>query len=234
MGLVIRLRVIAPDQVIADPECEYSKNILPARARFLAPDAASSWLCGGLNEFVVTSDMRRAAESSLLAIRTKKGALPPGWSGHGFGECVDIGTKATAKNLGFPIRSGWKRQLDDWMAARGWYCHRTDHLTNKEQHHYNFLGHKGGGFLRKGEPTTGNALERKLQSLYTFKLSKKDIQWDLKKLGFYSGEIDGIIGPLSKQAVKAFQRAWGLKSDGDPGPVTQRCLSFVAAEIVTV
>lgn len=48
----------------------------------------------------------------------------------------------------------------------------------------------------------------------------RDIQRALKRTGFYSGSIDGKIGPKTKEAIKAFQKSKGLKVDGVVGPKT--------------
>ena len=48
----------------------------------------------------------------------------------------------------------------------------------------------------------------------------KEIQTALTKAGFYSGQIDGKIGPKTKKAVENFQKAKGLKVDGKVGPKT--------------
>lgn len=40
------------------------------------------------------------------------------------------------------------------------------------------------------------------------------VQLALKNAGFYDGEIDGKLGPLTKGAVREFQRAHGLQVDG--------------------
>ena len=50
--------------------------------------------------------------------------------------------------------------------------------------------------------------------------SKKEIQLALHNAGFYEGEIDGKIGPVSKRAIEEFQKANGLKVDGKVGPQT--------------
>jgi len=49
---------------------------------------------------------------------------------------------------------------------------------------------------------------------------KKQIQIALQKADFYEGKIDGKIGPKTKEAIKAFQKAKGLKIDGDVGAQT--------------
>jgi len=48
----------------------------------------------------------------------------------------------------------------------------------------------------------------------------KEIQIALKAAGFYTGAIDGKIGPKSKKAIEEFQSAKGLKVDGKVGPKT--------------
>ena len=53
-----------------------------------------------------------------------------------------------------------------------------------------------------------------------FKPSPIDIQTALKNAGFYSGVVDGKIGPKTKKAIEAFQKANNLKADGKIGPKT--------------
>ena len=53
------------------------------------------------------------------------------------------------------------------------------------------------------------------------KLSRnKDIQTALKAANFYTGNIDGKIGPKTKRAIVEFQKAKGLKADGKVGSKT--------------
>lgn len=49
---------------------------------------------------------------------------------------------------------------------------------------------------------------------------QQKIQVALKNAGFYTGAIDGKIGPASRKAVEAFQKQNGLKVDGKVGPKT--------------
>jgi peptidoglycan hydrolase-like protein with peptidoglycan-binding domain len=49
---------------------------------------------------------------------------------------------------------------------------------------------------------------------------EKMIQQALKNLGLYTGDIDGSIGPKTKEAIKEFQSKNNLTSDGKVGPKT--------------
>lgn len=49
----------------------------------------------------------------------------------------------------------------------------------------------------------------------------REVQRQLARLGYYDGPVDGIAGPLLRNAVRAFQRAEGLEPDGVAGPVTR-------------
>ncbi len=47
-----------------------------------------------------------------------------------------------------------------------------------------------------------------------------EVQTRLKKWGYYTGNVDGINGPLTISAVKRFQKKYGLTQDGIVGPLT--------------
>lgn len=52
-----------------------------------------------------------------------------------------------------------------------------------------------------------------------------EIQTALKNAGFYTGNVDGKLGPKSKKAIEDFQSANGLKADGKVGAKTWEALS---------
>ncbi len=54
----------------------------------------------------------------------------------------------------------------------------------------------------------------------------KQIQQKLKDLGYYYGNIDGILGSQSVTAIKNFQRDYGLAVDGIVGPNTLKALGL--------
>ncbi|MFN2538228.1 MAG: N-acetylmuramoyl-L-alanine amidase [Mycobacteriales bacterium] len=50
------------------------------------------------------------------------------------------------------------------------------------------------------------------------------LQERLAELGFDTGRVDGVFGLQTEAALKAFQREYGLRSDGVCGPATLRAL----------
>ncbi|WP_446920322.1 peptidoglycan-binding domain-containing protein, partial [Klebsiella pneumoniae] len=53
------------------------------------------------------------------------------------------------------------------------------------------------------------------------------LQQQLNRRGFDSGEPDGIVGPATRSAIRAFQQARGLVSDGHPGQEVLDALGVV-------
>lgn len=55
-----------------------------------------------------------------------------------------------------------------------------------------------------------------------------DLQYRLQVLGYYPDRLDGIYGSKTAQAVRSFQRDYGLKVDGITGPQTWQVLKKVS------
>ena len=227
----IELSYLDLDEVLGIYTISGHKGRLPDRMRWLHPDAAESFE-DDLAPFVVCSDMLRSPEASLRAIKNKKGALPPGWSGHGYGWCIDIDKKATMKNIGLKT----KAELDAWMAERGWYCHRRDSKSGFEDWHYNYFGADFAKWVKPTDKRTSTGLERMLKAQYGFlwKMDLRGVQAALKQLSLYGGLVDGKKGPLTKEAIEAFQRTWNLTVDGKAGAKTKRTLGFITAQRILV
>jgi peptidoglycan hydrolase-like protein with peptidoglycan-binding domain len=64
-------------------------------------------------------------------------------------------------------------------------------------------------------------------------MSIKEIQTALKKLGYYTGKVDGITGSKTKAAIQKFQKANKLSADGVVGPTTKSKLVAAAAKSST-
>ena len=58
-----------------------------------------------------------------------------------------------------------------------------------------------------------------------YKPTSKEIQTALKNAGYYTGEVDGKIGPLTKKSIKEFQAANNLEADSKVGSKTWAVLS---------
>jgi len=75
---------------------------------------------------------------------------------------------------------------------------------------------------------TPTAEETKLEPLPPpgpYKPTATEIQAALKNAGYYTGAVDGKIGPLSRKAIEDFQKANGLAADGKVGSKTWAVLS---------
>ena len=62
--------------------------------------------------------------------------------------------------------------------------------------------------------------EEQAQKQHDAEAGEAEMQQLLKKLGFFSGEVDGKFGPVSEAALRAFQRAYDLEVDGVVGTET--------------
>lgn len=56
-------------------------------------------------------------------------------------------------------------------------------------------------------------------------VTTQKIQEALKNANFYTGKVDGVLGPKTKAAIKEFQSNSGLTPDGKVGPKTWQKLS---------
>jgi len=195
---------------------------MPPRMRFLHPDAAAAFT--KIAPWVVVSDMFRSPESSLQAVREGRGARSPGYSAHNYGLAIDVDIPLSMKNLGVKT----KQAFDGEMAQHGFYCHRRDHVIAFEAWHFNYLGVNAAvaGAL------TSDEVEAKIVTLYGkfLRPDEHTCQRMLAKLKLYDGEIDGLIGPRSREAIRAFERTWGLNVDGVLDAKTRRTLAYVTCE----
>jgi len=82
--------------------------------------------------------------------------------------------------------------------------------------------------LEKAQYVTLNSDDQKIgykESETPQEIPIKQVQLALKKAGFYKGDIDGKQGPRTKEAIRVFQKARGLKVDGVVGKTTWAALN---------
>lgn len=210
-----------------------SKNEFPKSMALLHPEAAEGFaaLQRWLGMRVRVSDMFRTAEQSLQARVEKAGVQPPGYSLHNYGLAIDIDTDAMLKTL---LVS--KPRLDTVFSQVGWWCHRKDGARGSEDWHYNWLGPDAPKHLAGSARSTNTSAagDSKIRSIYGtgLTLEPKEMQEALAAMRMYGGEIDGAIGPRTREALKVFQRAWKLPDTGEMDPKTERTLAYVSAKVV--
>lgn len=69
-----------------------------------------------------------------------------------------------------------------------------------------------------GAPATVVAVAK--DDLIRVNTTPEKVQRALKNAGYYTGKIDGKVGPGTKAAIVAFQKAQGLRADGVIGKKT--------------
>ncbi len=75
------------------------------------------------------------------------------------------------------------------------------------------------------KPAQNTSLDPILPPAGPYKPTSNEIQTALKNAGFYTGAVDGKIGPNTKKAITEFQKSQGLVVDGKVGPKTWGVLS---------
>jgi peptidoglycan hydrolase-like protein with peptidoglycan-binding domain len=76
-----------------------------------------------------------------------------------------------------------------------------------------------------GRPLLG----RRLMTRGAMGLDVAGLQFLLARRGLYGGPVDGVMGPRTERALRAFQRRAGLFADGVAGPATLSALTRSAA-----
>jgi hypothetical protein len=209
---------------------------MPSRACLLHPVAAASFeelekISGGL----IYSDIYRSPAESLIARRQKTGVQPPGYSAHNFGMAVDIALEETIHKFGWDYPG-----LVAFMESYGWYCHRRDLRSGaSESWHFNYIGTNEAAkkYLRlaneRAPRTWSQPIEQLIQDMYgnAFVLSIPQVQQLLRFIRMYNGAIDGVLGPLTQEAIKVFRRAWGLPLGSGIDAMLMRTLYIVSAPL---
>ena len=186
------------------------------------------------------SDIHRTAESSLQAVKANRGAKSPGSSGHNYGFSLDHdldGNRKRLIDLGYNEfkKKDWKFDYDVMLQDFGFYCHRLDHKLGFEAWHYNHLEPFYTRFFESSR--SSSALEQKIMDAYGWHwlmMRPIDIQLGLQRVGLYKGELDGEIGPRSKESIAAFKRTWNLGNNSTMDISFKRTLAYVSSEEVLV
>lgn len=232
----MELRLVAAPHKKIRSHYRNGKPGFPARMAFLHPDVLPSFveMQEACDWNIVLTDIWRASLVSLNrkypdAKPMRRTVQPPAWSAHGYGFAIDIDTAPTLKRMKCS-----KRELDEFMAAHGFHCHRRDHRRGSEDFHFNGLVLPGQDWMRYASKTrTSPAVEQMIRATYGkyWRMTANQKQRCLKFLKLYPGEIDSVFGPWSKTAARSFQKAWRLRADGIIGPDTGRLLQFRCAEL---
>lgn len=172
-------------------------------------------------------DRKAAYESTSWGLGQVMGAH---WKKLGFASVEQLVAMADSVDGQIDIMARYiqKFGLVDELQEKGWKsfasqyngpAYKKNRYDTKMAAAYAAYSKKLKGFVTSdGVPADGNDVV-------------KVIQRDLKRLKFYAGTVDGIDGPKTRAAVKAFQKANGLVADGKYGKMTDEAVDRAIAAL---
>jgi hypothetical protein len=173
------------------------------------------------------SDMFRSAEEQEQAhndyLTGRKSAFSPPSCGsvHEAARAIDIDA--------FDTGIGHKR-VRKILNKHGW-VNIVDTLTGSECWHYEFRGQKWQEFHdQNGYAEMARAMKKEIGNVLNLEAAVKKeeeiklLQTTLNKLYGLNLDVDGMLGPKTRDAVRRFQAEHGLQVDGVPGPITKQKL----------
>jgi len=138
---------------------------------------------------------------------------------------TDMGnSKKSSRGVGYH-RMGcdpWRLSGGDTWGPRGKVCPGDNRVAQFDA----VVRAAGGASIPVSNPVNPGKTVDQLNAGF----SRAHITWvqqELKKLGLYKGAIDGVRGPQTQAAIKAYQKSKGLVQDGLPGPLTTSALKNV-------
>lgn len=177
------------------------------------------------------SDMFRSAEEQEQAhndyLTGRKSAFSPPSCGsvHEAARAIDIDAFDTG--IGHKLVRGI-------LNKHGW-VNIVDTLTGSECWHYEFRGERWQQYYRDhGYAAMARAMKTEIDNVLNLEAAVKReeeikvLQTTLNKLYGLNLDVDGMLGPKTRDVVRRFQGEQGLQVDGVPGPITMRKLKQVA------
>lgn len=249
---VPRLRfVTVPPKMVrgAYPIGKHTPNGMPLRALFVHPEVWPAFRV--IAPELVVSDLTRTAESSLARMATAPGLTQaPGYSHHNVGGAFDLDIMASVKRGNWRNRSAMDEHLIEMGFPPFWWKPGANapppNKPGSETWHHSWLPRDLHMREPHGRSTAAAAEDTMLRwypwlDLSTWRNPLLSAQYMLKRLGHYSGALDGAFGPLSRTALAMFQRALMVRSwcrkkgvtdfeEGKLDKATARVLAFCAAE----
>jgi hypothetical protein len=131
-------------------------------------------------------------------------------------------------------RGDWKHGRGDWKHGHGTAWHRDDNDNDRNHHHHHHnrvsLGffpywYPSGGYYSYGYPDYSYDYYDSYYPDNGYYSDQSDsagiqvlVQEALARRGYYAGQVDGVIGPESRSAIREFQRDNGLPMTGQITP----------------
>jgi hypothetical protein len=205
---------------------------IPRRMTWMNPFSYDNLLSMTDEVRVVISDLYRSPASSAEAYARKTGVAKPGYSGHNYGISVDFDIDQMLKinHMTYDQLCRFLEQYNCWQ-FQGRKPTSEKYKRGKEDWHFNIIPENYSNL--KGSAMASTWIENNIK----FDSSITGIQQMLKSLKFYQGAIDGLSGPLMREAIKKFKKAWlpsTFWTTSDLDALTIRTINIVSCEVVDI
>lgn len=122
-------------------------------------------------------------------------------------------------------------QVQTKLQEKGYYTGKIDGIFGSKTKEALLKYQKDVGLTADGIAGPNTLSKLGITSSSTSSASQiKNIQSKLKEKGYYSGNIDGILGSKTREAIVAFQNDVGLVADGIAGPKTLAKLGLSSSQ----
>jgi len=206
---------------------------LPARMALLVRPAATALEkvygeIAGNGGHVYISDMFRSTVDQQRAYQDYMIGRKPAYSPP---PCASVHEAARAIDID-PFDTGiGHRRVREILRRHGW-TNIVESLCGPECWHYEFRQHTWQEYHnRHGYQAMAHAMKLAIGNtagLVTAQTQQAAIAWLQEALAEILGRklpIDGVFGPQTREAVREFQRQYGLQADGVAGPITRNKIS---------
>ena len=199
----------------------------------------------GLFQGEITGFFGPQTETAVKRFQLKKGLHADGVVGTGtYKYLFESASKTKSSSVKTASDTKHVIGIKDIQAALktlGYYTGKVDGVTGSNTENAIMKFQKANKLTADGVVGNGTAKlllaaadkTSKSTSVSSNALSIKEIQTALKKLGYFTGTVDGVTGSKTEAAIKKFQKASKLTADGVVGTATRNKIVAAASSSST-
>jgi peptidoglycan hydrolase-like protein with peptidoglycan-binding domain len=210
-------------------------NAMPIAAFAYTPEVASVQQLlakRGFNPGAIDGVSGPMTQEAIILAQKTYGLVADGVAGSLTIAALESGSNYVPKSNVASTKSDSIKNLQQLLSDRGFYGGAIDGISGPMTQEAIILAQKTYGLVADGVAgsltiaalESGSNYVPKSNVASTKSDSIKNLQQLLSDRGFYGGAIDGINGPMTKEAIILAQKTYGLVTDGVAGSLTMAAL----------